>query len=179
MSYYRELKDFVLQLKGGFFLSPRDRWFLKFLEEGGYPLEVVREGIRRFFLLHPPEKRSKLPLHMSFGHIQKLRQLYTKDLKAGSSWKEKFRKKLSLAEELLGQKLHIQEPESMQEAEQVLQSLESELAKRLWEALSREEKKKLVAKFAVFKDREDLLKAMIKQELFKRKGIRSLSLFVD
>jgi len=102
MSYYRELKDFILQIKGDFFLSPRDRWFLKFLEEEGYPLEVVKEGIRKFFLFHPPNRTSKLPLFMSFEQIRKLKRFYIKKTSQGLDWKERFFKKLRLAEEILG-----------------------------------------------------------------------------
>ncbi len=179
MSYYRELKDFVLQLKGDFFLSPRDRWFLKFLEEEGYPLEVVKEGIRKFFLFHPPERASKLPLFMSFGQIQKLRKLYIKKPSEGTDWKEKFLRKLRLAEEILARKIEVKMPKDIQSAEELLHSLSSEIAKKLWDELGKEQKASLLKKFAIFKQDQELFKAMIKRELFKEKGIKSLSLFVD
>lgn len=179
MSYYRELKDFILQIKGDFFLSPRDRWFLKFLEEEGYPLEVVKEGIKKFFLFHPPNRASKLPLFMSFGQIQKLKRFYIKKTSQGLDWKERFLKKLRLAEEILGRKIQVKMPEDMQSAEEILQSLSSEIAKKLWDELSREQKASLMKKFASFKQDQELFKAMIKRELFKEKGIKSLSLFVD
>ncbi len=179
MSYYKELKDLILELKDCFFLSPRDRWFLKFLEEEGYPLEVVKEGIKRFFLFHPPERRSKLPLHMSFGEIKRLKKLHIKKPSEGIDWKDKFLKKLRLAEEILQKKVEIDVPESIEKAEEILQDLEAQIAKRLWESLSKEEKARLLKKFAPFKERQDLFKAMVKRELFREKGIRSLSLFLD
>lgn len=180
MSYYRELKDYILLLRGGgFFLSPRDIWFLKFLEDEGYPIEVVKEGIRKFFAFHPPEKRPKLPLHMSFGEIKKLRRLHTKKKAQEHGWKEKFLQRLSLAEELLQRKIEIEMPQSVQKAEEILERLEAEIAKRLWESLSKEEKTALFKKFAPFREKEDLFKAMIKRELFKQRGIKGLSLFLD
>lgn len=180
MSYYRDLKDYILQLRGGgFFLSPRDVWFLKFLEEEGYPVEVVREGIRRYFIFHPPEKRSRLPLYMSFGEIKKLKKLHVKKKTQELDWKEKFLQRIKLAEEILQKKIEVEVPENMQKAEEILERLEAELAKRLWESLSKEEKTALFRKFASFREKEDLFKAMIKRELFRQKGIKGLSLFVD
>lgn len=180
MSYYRELKDFILQLRGGgFFLSPRDRWFLKFLEEEGYPLEVVREGIRKFFLLHPPERRSKLPLFMSFGEVQKLRKLHINRQPKKLDWKERFLKKLRLAQDILGVELGLEPPEDMDSAEQLLQSIGAQVAKRLWDSLSREEKTEILRKFSPFREKEELFRAMVRRELFKRMGIGELSLFVD
>jgi len=70
-------------------------------------------------------------------------------------------------------------PEGMQTAEEILQSLSSEIAKKLWDELSREQKASLMKKFASFKQDQELFKAMIKRELFKEKGIKSLSLFVE
>ena len=37
----------------------------------------------------------------------------------------------------------------------------------------------LVKKFSVFKENKELLKAMIKRELFKKVGLKGLSLFLD
>ncbi|MEJ5338574.1 MAG: hypothetical protein ACK42C_00475 [Aquificaceae bacterium] len=180
MSYYRELKDFILQLKGGgHFLSPRDVWFLKFLEEEGYPLEVIREGIKKFFLFHPPEKRSKLPLFMSFREIQKLRRLHMGKASGNEDWRERFLRKVRLAEEILKRELNVHVPEDLKEAEDTLQRLEGEMAKKIWEGLSREEKASILRRFSSFKGDEELFKSMVKRELFRRKGLKGLSLFVD
>lgn len=179
MSYYRELKDMVLELRGGFFLSPREVWFLNFLEREGYPLEVVREGIRKFFLFYPPEKRSKLPLFMSFGEIQKLKRRYLKRQKEAEGWKERFRQKLKRAESLLGESLSEPEVKSVKEAEEFLMALEGRIARLLWERLTKEERTELLKKFRVFKDNEELLKSLVKRELLQRAGLKSLSLFVD
>ncbi|MEN3028586.1 MAG: hypothetical protein ABDH29_05115 [Aquificaceae bacterium] len=180
MSYYRELKDLVLEFKSGdFFLSPRDSWFLKFLEEEGYPIEVVREGIRKFFLFYPPEKRSKLPLFMSFGEIKKLSKHHIKRAPPSEDWREKFRERLKRAEEILGTSLTGTEPEDIREAEEFLQGLERRIANFLWEGLGKEEKSRLMAKFRVFRNEEELFKAMIKRELLKRAGLKGLSLFLD
>lgn len=180
MSYYRELKDFILELRGsGFFLSPRDRWFLKFLEEEGYPVSIVKEGIRKFFLFYPPERRAKLPLFMSFGEIEKLKRHHTERVTSRKDWRERFKEKVNMAETVLGQELEKPNPRNVEEAEEFLQSLESLIAKRLWESLSKEEKAQIVSKFKVFKEREDLFKAMVKRELFKRAGLKSLSIFLE
>lgn len=177
MSYYRELKDFILKIKGDFFLSPRDAWFLKFLEEEGYPLPAVKEGIKRFFLYYPPEKRSKLPLFMSFGEIKKRRQRAIK--KTAPDWREKFYQRLELAKRFLGENITYQEPKDQAQAENILINLENDIAQRLYDALSKEEKISLVKKFSVFKENKELLKAMIKRELFKKVGLKGLSLFLD
>ncbi|HAV40149.1 MAG: hypothetical protein AB1353_05635 [Aquificota bacterium] len=177
MSYYRELKDFILEIKGDFFLSPRDAWFLKFLEEEGYPLPVVKEGIKRFFLYYPPEKRTKLPLFMSFEEIKKKRQRAVK--KTAPDWKEKFYQRLEVAKRFLGEELTYPEPKDQAQAEEILISLENEIAQRLYDALSKEEKISLMKKFSVFKENKELLKAMVKRELFKRVGLKGLSLFLD
>ncbi|RMH80767.1 MAG: hypothetical protein D6674_02640 [Acidobacteria bacterium] len=178
MSYYRELRQLVLELKGGeFFLSPRDRWFLKFLEENNYPLPVVKEGIRRFFLKHPPERR-RLPLFMSFGEIEKLRKVYRKGEAKGFSWQERFWDKVKVAERFLGE-LKLKEPEDMESAEGTLQMLENTLAKKLWDNLPKEEKLRLRRKFSQFATEEELFKLMIKRELLKREGLGRLSVFVD
>ncbi|MFN4319839.1 MAG: hypothetical protein ACK4FY_05145 [Aquificaceae bacterium] len=177
MNYYKELKDFILKLKGDFFLSPRDAWFLKFLEEEGYPLPAVKEGIKRFFLYYPPEKRSKLPLFMSFEEIKKRRYRAVK--KSTPHWKEKFLQRLELAKKFLGEDIACPEPEDQAQAESILINLENEIAQRLYDSLDKEEKLSLMKKFSPFKGNKDLLKAMIKRELFKRVGLKSLSLFLD
>lgn len=178
MSYYKELKDFILELKGNsFFLPPRDIWFLKFLEEEGYPIEVVREGIKRFYFFYPPEKRAKLPLFMSYREIRKINRVYVKSKKI--DWKENFFKKLEKAKIILGEEVKYTEPKDMESAERILQELESKIAQKLWDSLNKEEKTKLMKKFSVFKENKELLKAMIKRELFRGIGLKSLSLFVD
>ena len=178
MSYYTELKDFILELRGGgFFLSPRDRWFLKFLEENAYPVDVVKEGIKKFFMSYPPEKRQKLPLFMSFREIEKLHKKYIKQTSHAESWKDRFYKKLELVRPYID--LSIDEPKDLNEAERVLAELERKLAQILWKNLSEEEKKSLVKKYAQFRKEEELFKLLIKRELLSRIGVRSLSLFVD
>ncbi len=175
MSYYKDLKDFILELRGSYFLSPRDRWFLKFLEEEGYPKEVVKEGIKKFFLFFPPEKRAKLPLFMSYKEIKKLNKYHIP--KGSFDWRERFYKKLQIAKEFID--ITPFEPEDIKSAEEFLQSLERQIAQKLWDGLSKEEKTEIMRKFSAFKEDKELLKAMIKRELFKRVGLRGLSLFLE
>ncbi|MCS7307021.1 MAG: hypothetical protein NZ526_00550 [Aquificaceae bacterium] len=180
MSYYRELKDFILELKGGeFFLSPRDRWFLKFLEESSYPLEVVKQGIKKFFLFYPPEKRSKLPLFMSYREIEKLNEYHRKNVKPKVDWHTKFKERLSMAESIIKEPIAQPEVKDIWEAEEFLRQLENKIAKKLWDGLSKEEKKKIRNKFQVFEKDDELFKSMIKRELFKQMGLKGLSLFLD
>lgn len=179
MSYYKELKEFILELKGGgFFLSPRDIWFLSFLEEEGVPIEVVREGIRKFFIFYPPERRKKLPLWLSFGEIRKLQKLHLKNHQTSSDWRERFQLKLKIAKDLLSEDLHTPEPENMVQAEEILQNLEKHIAKKIWEQMSTEERAQILNKFKVFRKDQEIFKAMIKRELFKLRGLETLSLFV-
>jgi len=74
MSSYREVAELILKLKGELFLSPRERWFLKRLEESAYPWQLVEEGIKRFYAKLPPERRKKTPAFFALGEIERLRK---------------------------------------------------------------------------------------------------------
>lgn len=73
MSSYREVAELILKLKGELFLSPRERWFLKRLEESAYPWQLVEEGIKRFYAKLPPERR-KTPAFFALAEIERLRK---------------------------------------------------------------------------------------------------------
>lgn len=114
---------------------------------------------------------------MSFGEIKKKRQRAVK--KTAPDWKEKFYQRLEVAKRFLGENITCQEPKDQAQAENILINLENDIAQRLYDALSKEEKISLVKKFSVFKENKELLKAMIKRELFKKVGLKGLSLFLD
>jgi hypothetical protein len=81
MSSYREVAELILKLKGELFLSPRERWFLKRLEESAYPWQLVEEGIKRFYAKLPPERRKKTPAFFALAEIERLREKSNKKLR--------------------------------------------------------------------------------------------------
>jgi hypothetical protein len=180
MSYYRKLKDTILSLKEVFYLSPREIWFLSFLEEAGYPLEVVKEGIKEFYLSVPPEKRHKTPLFFSFGKIDQLNHQLA--LKKGREvkidWKRRYMENLEKIKLYITEEDIPQEPQSEREAEEKLKHVENLLVKRLWENLSEEEKTKIIRKYLPWRKNEEIFKLMIKHEVFKLYNIKPLSLYV-
>jgi hypothetical protein len=91
MSSYREVAELILKLKGELFLSPRERWFLKRLEESAYPWQLVEEGIKRFYAKLPPERRKKTPAFFALAEIERLRKKAIKN-SAGKedNWRERF-----------------------------------------------------------------------------------------
>ncbi|MEZ0361328.1 MAG: hypothetical protein ABWK04_05440 [Hydrogenobacter sp.] len=182
MSYYRELKDSILSLKEVFFLSPREIWFLKFLEDAEYPLEVVKEGIEEFYLSISPEKRSKTPLFFSFEYVKRAYERYA--LKRGRqvkmNWLKIYKEKLESVKHLLKDaNLPKIEPKDEAQAENILISIENVLVKRLWEAMPKEKKNKILRKYSQFRENEELFKLMIKHEIMKNYGIKPLSLYVS
>lgn len=182
MSYYRELKDSVLSLKEVFFLSPREIWFLKFLEDAGYPLEIVKEGIEEFYLSIPPEKRSKTPLFFSFEYVKRAYERYAlkKGRQVKMDWFKTYKEKLESVKHLLKDaNLSKIEPENEAQAENILISIENILVKRTWEAMPKEEKNKILRKYSQFRENEELFKLMIKYEVMKKYGIKPLSLYVS
>jgi hypothetical protein len=98
MSSYREVAELILKLKGELFLSPRERWFLKRLEESAYPWQLVEKGIKRFYAKIPPERRKKTPAFFALGEIERLKKRAIKS-SAGKedNWRERFK---SLLEKL-------------------------------------------------------------------------------
>ncbi len=179
MSYYRELKDFILELKGDvLFLSPRERWFLKILEEQGYPLEVVKSGIRDFYRAIRPQRRSTTPLFLAFTFIEKRHKEYLRrrSVQVNLNWQERFREIIQRLKDHV--KEPIQEPDSPESAERVLKELEKRIIKELWDGLPQEEKGKILKKYAQFKDNEEFLKLLIKAELLQRFNLPRMSVFI-
>lgn len=178
MSSYREVAELILKLKGELFLSPRERWFLKRLEESAYHWQLVEEGIKRFYAKLPPERRKKTPAFFALGEIERLKKKAIKN-SAGKedNWRERFKSLL----EKLGEFIEVPkvEPKDKMSAEEILADLESKLYKHLWENLPEEEKKALLKKYAQFKQDKTALSFMIKGELRKKFGLGVFSLFVE
>jgi len=180
MSYYKKLKDTLLSLKDVFYLSPREIWFLSFLEETGYPLEVVKQGIEEFYRSIPPEKRHKTPIFFAFGKIKELNERYA--LKRGRDiridWKRCYKEKLKEIKPYIKEEDIPEEPRSESEAEEKLKQLENLLAKRLWEKLPIEERARIIKKYSSWRKDQEIFKLMVKHELFKLYRIKPLSLYV-
>ena len=174
--FYSEIVELILKLKGEIFLSPRERWFLKRLEQDQYPLNVVKEGIKRFYASIPPERRQKTPAFFALKHIQQVRKKsFSK--KEIEDWQRKFEKKL----EKIGQFIPVPQvkPNNKIEAEEILMDLEKKLYKHLWDDLPEEEKKEILKKYAQFKQDKTALSFMIKGELRKKFNLEIFSLFVE
>ncbi len=180
MSYSKKLETLILELKGGdFFLSPRDREFLKALEEMGVPEEVAFEGVRRCLESVAPKKRSKTPLFLCFSAVMEAFENWRR-LKAYEehwSWRDRFRKKIELVKGLI-RKLP-PEPRTEEEARRILSDLEKRILRNLWRRLPEEERKRILKKYSKFKENKDLYRELVKEELRKRFGLPNLSLYVD
>ncbi len=179
MSYTKELEERVLKIKGEFFLSPRERLFLEFLERAGIPEEVAVEGIKKCYLELPFERRQKYPLFLCLKHVQEAHRefLRRKAQEINIDWKAIFFSKLKAVREFLSSEP--EEPKSEVEAERTLREIESEVFTTLWEKLDLKEKERLLKKYRKFRKEENMFKELIKDELREIYGIPFLSLYVD
>ncbi|EDP74627.1 hypothetical protein [Hydrogenivirga sp. 128-5-R1-1] len=180
MSYSKSLEDFVLRLKGGvFFLSPRERLFLKLLEDMGVPEHVAREGIERCYTALNPRRRSKHPLFMCFRNVMEAYEnhLRLEAQRVEIDWKKRFEEKVRGVKKFVN--LSVKDPESEKEAQEILKKVETELFRELWKQLSKEEKREIKEKFKEFRDNKAVFGELVKRELQKRFGVPTLSLYVD
>ncbi|WP_448587553.1 hypothetical protein [Thermocrinis sp.] len=176
MKPYSEVVELILELKKELFLSPRERWFLRRLQEFAYPPEVVREGIKRFYTAIPPEKRQKTPAFFALKVIEEVRKR-TLPKQETDNWQEKFKEKIKKIKEFIP--VPEVEPKDKMSAEDLLMELESKLYKHLWDGLPDEEKKEILKKYAQFKQDKTALSFMIRGELRKRFNLEVFSLFVE
>ena len=180
MSYSSALEDFILSLKGGvFFLSPRERLFLNFLQDMGVPERVVRSAVERCYTAIPPEKRSKYPLFLCMNRVMEEYEnfLRLEAQKLRLDWRERFNEKVSYVAKFI--KVKVKEPESEEEAQRILLELENSLLRELWRSMSREERERIREKFKEFKDNRELFGELIKREVQKKFCLPRLSLYVD
>ncbi len=180
MSYSKKLEEFVLSVKGGvFFLSPREKLFLKMLDEMGIPEEVVREGVEECYRSINPKRRSKHPLFLCFNSIMERYEnhLRLEAQKIELDWKGRFKKKLGLVKHLI--ETHVQEPTSEEEAERILRDIETSILRKLWKKLSPEERERIMSKFEEFKENREIFGELIKNEVRRTFGVPRLSLYVD
>ncbi|SHK43412.1 hypothetical protein [Thermocrinis minervae] len=176
-SYYKELKEYVLSLKGVPFLSPKEKLYLQLLEREGYPLEIVKAAISKHYMSLPQEERSKSPLYASFHILKRLASKKDTKEKGYESWREVFYQKIKQVEGFLKME-SVPEPKDESQAQEILQSLESKLVKELWEKLSDEEKKAILKKFSSWKNNQELYRLLVKQEVLRRFGLKPFSLYV-
>ncbi len=180
MSYSKRLESFILEMKGGvFFLSPRERMFLDYLEEMGVPEEVVREGIARCYTSLNPRRRSKYPLFLCFKTVMEEYENYLRleAQKVSIDWRRRFEKKISLVRDYLEKDVPV--PENEESAQEILKEIEREIVRRLWRSMDREERKRIKEKYREFENRRDIYGELIKREVQRIYGIPNLSLYVD
>jgi len=180
MRYGKSLEDFILSLKGGvFFLSPREKLFLAFLDEMGLPEDVLREGVEDCYRAVDPRKRSRYPLFLCMRPIMEAyeRFLRLEAQKGGLDWKRRFQKKLALAKKYL--KTGAVEPASEEEAHKLLKELERRIVRKLWRSMDEEEKRRIKEKYREFERNRSLYSELIKEEVKRIHGVPNLSLYVD
>ncbi|NPA32332.1 MAG: hypothetical protein GXO04_01760, partial [Aquificae bacterium] len=142
-------EEVVLTLKGQFFLSPRERSFIRLLkEELGYPEEIIAKGIEECLKSVPPERRRKFPLFRCMGNIRKLyeksrrQEALVKDI----NWEKIFSDKLKILESFISVE-NVRFPSNEEEAEEILRELERKLMKKLWDELPEERKKEILKRY--------------------------------
>ncbi len=180
MSYSKKLERFVLELKGGvFFLSPRERIFLSFLEEMGIPEHVVREGIENCYRAVNPRRRSKRPLFLCMGEIMEAyeRFLRLEAQRLEIDWRRRFREKVELVKDLL--KGEVGEPKSEEDAQRILKEIERQIVRALWSKMDPQQRRRIREKFKDFESRRDIYGELIKAEVKRLYNLPDLSLYVD
>lgn len=177
MAYSKELTEFILRTKGGFFLSPREVLFLEFLEERGIPEEVVREGLLSCLGEISPEKRSKHPIFLCFKKVLEIYEDFMRRQVISSpfDWRAQYRRKINVISRFI--ETDTPEPCSEEEAKERLKALERELANILWDKLPEGEKRKILRKANKFKEDRELYLEVVKRHLFKHYGLPDLSLY--
>jgi hypothetical protein len=179
MSSYREVAELILKLKGELFLSPRERWFLKRLEESAYPWQLVEEGIKRFYAKLPPERRKKTPAFFALGEIERLKKRAIKSTPQG--------KRINGG---TGSKVLWKSWESILKCQRWNQRTKCPQRKfwRTWRAsytntsgriCLRKKKNLFLKSMPNFKQDKTALSFMIKGELRKKFGLGVFSLFVE
>ena len=180
MSYSKDLEDFILRLKGGvFFLSPREKLFLKFLDEMGIPESVVKRGIEECYRSINPLKRSKYPLFLCFKNVMETYEnhLRLEAQRAEIDWERRFWEKLELVKGMV--KAKVERPASEEEAQRILKEIETRIVRNLWRKLDREEREKIKEKYKEFKDNKEIYRELVKAEVKKIFGVPDLSLYID
>ncbi len=179
MSYSKRLENFILELKGGvFFLSPREKMFLDFLEEMEIPESVVREGIEKCYTALSPKRRSKHPVFLCFKSIMEVYENFQRlsAQKVEIDWRRRFKEKIKLVSHMIDGE--VCEPDSEESAHRILKELERSIVSKLWKKMSKEERERIMKKYAEFKNNKEIFRELVKREVQKFYGIPDLSLYV-
>ena len=180
MKYSKKLERLILSLKGGgFFLSPRDREFLRLLEEEGIPEEVVEEGIRRCLNAFNPTKRDKIPLSLCYGVVKETYENWRRirAYREGPDWRERFRRKLEAVKDFI-RKVPTT-PGTEEEARRILREVEDRIMRNLWRRIPEEERRRIREKYERYREDMELYRELVKREIRKRFNLPDLSLYVD
>jgi hypothetical protein len=179
MSYVKELEEFILRLKGGsFFLSPREKVFLEFLEEMGVPPSVVKEAIESCLSALEPRKREKFPVFLCLGKVMEFYENYLKISvrREPFDWRERFKKKIEQLKHYLEE--DPPQPGSEEEAAQILKKIEGRIIKRLWESLDASKKREILRSARSFRKEDEIYKEIIKKRIREMFGLPDFSLYV-
>ncbi|MDQ7038721.1 MAG: hypothetical protein Q9N26_05935 [Aquificota bacterium] len=180
MRYSKRLERLVLNLKGGgFFLSPRDREFLKLLEDQGIPEEVVEEGIKKCLTGINPSKRGKTPLFLCYRTVMETYENWRRIKAYGEmpDWRERFRKKLEAVKGFIRKVPPA--PGTEEEARRVLREIEDRIMRNLWKKMPAEERRKIRRKYERYREERELYRELVKREIRKMFNLPDLSLYVD
>jgi len=180
MNYSRGLEEFILKLKGEvFFLSPREKAFLKLLSEMGIPEKAVREGIERCYTAVDPRRRAKRPVFLCFREIMESHETLMRiELqKRGIDWRHRFWQKIRLVESFAGDE--VREPSSEEEAQKILKKIEARMVQSFWERMDPSQRKRILFKFRDFKDNREIFRELIGAEVKRIYSLPDLSLYVD
>jgi len=180
MSYSKSLEDLVLRLKGGvFFLSPREKFFLRLLEDMGVPESVVRRGVEECYTSVNPLRRSRYPLFLCFKRVMEVYEEYLREAaqRIEIDWERRFWEKLKLVKDMV--KGEVKRPRSEEEAQEVLKSIETQIVRELWRKMGREERERIREKYKDFKGNRYVYGELIKAEVKKIFGVPDLSLYID
>ena len=177
MADVKTLEDFLLELKGNvFFISPRERLFLKTLLEAGLPEHIIKEGLRDCYLKVNPKRMGKYPAFLCYREVYRRYEEYLRALPKKLEWKERFKRKLALVG--LSEK-DVPAPKTEREAYEILRKLEDKMIRDVWKNLDEKEKKEILRKFEDFKKDGELFREMVKIELKRRFNLPELNLYLD
>ncbi len=180
MSYSGSLEEFILKLKGEvFFLSPREKMFLKLLSEMGVPEEAVREGVERCYTAVDPRRRAKRPLFLCFREIMESYEIHMRRelQRKGIDWRRRFWEKVRLAGSFAGSE--VREPSSEEEAQRILREIEARMVRSFWRRMDPSRRKRILQKFRDFRGNREIYRELIGAEVKRIHNLPDLSLYVD
>ena len=102
---------------------------------------------------------------------------------SGFEWQSRWQKKWELAQKVLNEHgieyTPPRDPESEEEAVEILRECELQIAKALFSRLSEEERQEIEERYAGYRENEELYEALIMKTVFERLQIPRLNFFTD